>query len=533
MPARRAPDDSRTASAAQPAGCSQPSHPFRRGLVWFRRDLRCVDHAALHHALAQCETVLCVFVFDPDLLEPLARAPDRAGHRRVAFLHGCVAALDAALAVSGNRLIVQHGRAVESLASLVETLGIDALFYNRDYEPAAIARDEAVTARLQALSCVCFDFKDQVIFERGEVLTAQGQPFSVFTPYKNAWLRRLTPADLAPRDVVLRAAPAAEPTAAATMPTLAQLGFDAAPETPPLAPGSAAAEALLDDFLARLDDYHVRRDFPAVRGPSYLSAHLRFGTVSIRTLAACAHQRMLAGSRGAETWLSELIWREFYMMILAHHPRVAAGESFKPEYDRIRWAEGTAAEEAFAAWCAGRTGYPLVDAAMLQLNTTGYMHNRLRMVTASFLCKDLGIDWRRGEAYFAARLTDHDFAANNGGWQWASSSGCDAQPYFRIFNPVTQSTRFDPQGKFIRRYLPQLAKLPDRDIHAPWAASATVLAEAGVKLGKDYPYPLVDHAEARQQTLERYQVVKATSGPPQEAKRPVRNSGKHAGSSQG
>lgn len=499
MPARPDSDDTRTTAT---------SRTFRRGLVWFRRDLRCVDHTALHHALLQCETVFCVFVFDPDLLEPLACSPDQAGHRRVAFLHGCVAALDTALASLGNRLIVLHGRAVESLATLVETLGIDALFYNRDYEPAAIARDRAVTEHLQALSCVSFDFKDQVIFERDEVLTAQGQPFSVFTPYKNAWLRRLAPADLAPREVALHPTRAVAALASG-MPTLAQLGFGGDPEPLHLAPGSEAADALLDDFLTRLDDYQARRDFPAVRGPSYLSAHLRFGTVSIRTLAACAHQRMLAGSRGAETWLSELIWRDFYAMILAHHPGLVTGESFKPEYDRIRWAHGIAAEEAFAAWCTGRTGYPLVDAAMLQLNTSGYMHNRLRMVTASFLCKDLGIDWRRGEAYFAARLTDYDFASNNGGWQWAASSGCDAQPYFRIFNPVTQSTRFDPQGKFIRRYLPQLARLPDRHIHAPWTAPASVLAEAGVVLGDNYPHPLVDHAQARQLTLERYQVVKS------------------------
>ena len=494
MPTHPAPHDPRT------------TRPFRRGLVWFRRDLRCIDHTALHHALGQCETVFCVFVFDPDLLEPLSRAPDQAGHRRVAFLHGCVTALDAALAAHGNRLIVRHGRTAETLATLVETLGIEALFYNHDYEPAAMARDQAVSARLQDLGCASFDFKDQVIFERDEVMTAQGKPFSVFTPYKNAWLRRLAPADLAPREVTLRPVPG-DPHA--DVPTLAQLGFAGEPEPLHLAPGSDAAHALLDTFLTRIDEYHVRRDFPAVRGPSYLSAHLRFGTVSIRTLVACAHQRMLAGSRGAETWLSELIWRDFYMMILAQHPRLAEGASFKPEYERIRWADGPETEAAFAAWCAGRTGYPLVDAAMLQLNATGYMHNRLRMVTASFLCKDLGIDWRRGAAYFAARLTDHDFAANNGGWQWAASSGCDAQPYFRIFNPVTQSTRFDPQGKFIRRYLPQLAKLSDRDIHAPWLASADRLAAAGVKLGETYPHPLVDHAEARQQTLERYQVVKA------------------------
>lgn len=490
------------------APVTAPSRAFRRGLVWFRRDLRAVDHTALHHALAQCEEVWCVFIFDPALLEPLARAPDQGGHRRVAFLHGCVTALAEALAEAGSQLIVRHGDPVDVLADLVKTCSIDALFYNQDVEPTARARDNAVVARLRTQSCPGFSFKDHVIFDADEVLTAQGQPYSVFTPYKRAWLRSLTPTDIAPRVVDLRPVTDAP---RGPVPTLKELGFDHGVGPPTVDPGSEAAGALLDDFLERIDDYHNRRDFPAARGPSYLSAHLRFGTVSIRTLVAGAYQRMLTGSHGAETWLSELIWRDFYAMILAHHPRLASGESFKPEYDRIRWEDGPNADAAFKAWCTGQTGYPLVDAAMRQLNQTGYMHNRLRMVTASFLCKDLGIDWRRGEAYFAARLTDFDFASNNGGWQLAASSGCDAQPYFRIFNPVTQSLRFDPQGKFIRRYVPELAALPDKALHAPWTASATVLAAAGMTLGHDYPLPLVDHAMARQRTLERYQVVKSVA----------------------
>jgi deoxyribodipyrimidine photo-lyase len=218
---------------------------------------------------------------------------------------------------------------------------------------------------------------------------------------------------------------------------------------------------------------------------------------------------MQGGSRGAEVWLSELIWRDFYHQVLHHHPHVV-GASFKPAYDAIRWEHGKHAEELFAAWCEGRTGYPLVDAAMHQINQTGYMHNRLRMVVASFLTKDLGIDWRRGEAYFALHLNDFDLAANNGGWQWAASIGCDAQPYFRIFNPVSQSEKFDPEGKFIRRYLPQLAKLPDKLIHAPWLARPVDLAAAGVGLGRDYPLPVVAHDAARARTLERYAVVKAS-----------------------
>jgi deoxyribodipyrimidine photo-lyase len=229
--------------------------------------------------------------------------------------------------------------------------------------------------------------------------------------------------------------------------------------------------------------------------------------VSIRQLARLAHQRREGGSRGAEVWLSELIWRDFYHQILHHHPRVV-DHAFKPDYDRIKWEHGKHADELFKAWCEGRTGYPLVDAAMHQLNQTGYMHNRLRMVVASFLTKDLGLDWKRGEAYFALHLNDFDLAANNGGWQWAASSGCDAQPYFRIFNPVSQSEKFDAQGRFIRRYLPQLAALPDAALHAPWLARPVDLVAAGVTLGKDYPLPVVDHAAAREKTLARYAVVK-------------------------
>jgi deoxyribodipyrimidine photo-lyase len=227
--------------------------------------------------------------------------------------------------------------------------------------------------------------------------------------------------------------------------------------------------------------------------------------VSIRTLARLAHEISLQpDGLGAATWLSELIWRDFYFMILSHHPRLAGGASFKQEYDGLRWEQGPAADAAFAAWCEGRTGYPLIDAAMLQLNRTGYMHNRLRMVTASFLVKDLGIDWRRGERYFADQLNDYDLAANNGGWQWAASTGCDAQPYFRIFNPITQSEKFDADGRFIKRYLPQLAKLPAKWVHAPWLAGAQKLAAFGVVLGEDYPAPIVDHAQARARTLARF-----------------------------
>jgi deoxyribodipyrimidine photo-lyase len=239
-----------------------------------------------------------------------------------------------------------------------------------------------------------------------------------------------------------------------------------------------------------------------------LSVHLRFGTVSIRQLAREAYPRMLAGSPGASVWLSELIWRDFYVQVLHNFAHVGQGHSFKPDYDAISWVHGKHAHKLFDAWCEARTGYPLVDAAMRQINQTGYMHNRLRMVVASFLVKDLGIDWRWGERYFAEHLNDFDLSANNGGWQWASSSGCDAQPYFRIFNPISQSERFDPEGKFIRRYIPELAALPTKDLHAPWLAKPLELQAAEVVIGKTYPAPIVDHAEAREKTLARYAVVK-------------------------
>ena len=454
---------------------------MKNTLVWFRRDLRLFDHAALHHALACSARVYCAFIFDRAILDALP-----AADRRVEFIHDTLAALAAELAAAGGHLIVRHDLAESAIPALADELGVDAVFANHDYEPAAIARDAAVDTALRAAGRRLHTFKDQVIFERSEVLTQGGQPFSVFTPYKRAWLRQLElePAVLAPRTVepAGRLAPGRS-----SLPTLEQLGFQ---RTNLAQLGIGNGPQLFEDFLERIADYGVARDYPAIKGPSYLSLHLRFGTVSVRHLVRTVTGMMARGQagEGGAVWLSELIWREFYMQILYHHPHVVGG-AFKPAYDAIQWESGPEADALFAAWCEGRTGYPLVDAAMLQLNRTGYMHNRLRMVTASFLCKDLGIDWRRGEAYFALHLNDFDLAANNGGWQWAASSGCDAQPYFRIFNPVTQSQKFDPEGKFIKRYLPQLASLDAKAIHLP----------------RD---PIVQHDQARQRTLARYAVVK-------------------------
>ncbi len=294
----------------------------------------------------------------------------------------------------------------------------------------------------------------------------------------------------------------AAPSGASAMPSLESLGFARSNlGLLGVVPGMGGARALLEDFATRAQHYRAARDFPGVKGVSYLSVHNRFGTISIRALARFATR---AKGPGPETWLSELIWRDFYFQVLWHHPHVTRS-AFRPEYDAIRWPGDP---RHFSAWCEALTGYPIVDAAMRQLNHTGYMHNRLRMVVASFLAKDLLVDWRRGEKYFADQLIDFDLAANNGGWQWAASTGCDAQPYFRIFNPVTQSQRFDPQGKFIRRYLPELAQVPDAFIHTPWEMGALDQQAASCRIGRDYPAPIVDHARQREKALALYGKVK-------------------------
>lgn len=470
------------------------SAPITSALVWFRRDLRSEDHAALYHALRAAQKVYCVFIFDTDILAAL---PDRKD-RRVEFIHQSVLALDAGLhALSlraggeGSGLIVRHGAAQDCIPELAWQLGVQKVFTNRDYEPTAIARDQSVAASLDIMGIGFADFKDQVIFETHEVLTQVGKPYSVFTPYKNAWLKKVDDFQLKSYPVEKYAARLACKPSAESIPSLAQIGFESGTwDSLPMPAGSNGAQTLLDDFAPRVARYKMARDFPAVKGVSYLSVHIRFGTVSVRKLARFALQQ---NNEGAATWLSELIWREFYQAILYHFPHVV-NRSFQRACDRIVWDNNP---EYFTAWCEGRTGYPIVDAAMRQLNQTGYMHNRLRMITASFLCKDLGINWREGEKYFADKLNDYDLASNNGGWQWAASTGCDAQPWFRIFNPVTQSRKFDPEGKFIRRYVPELKQLSDKTIHEPWSM-------AGV-----YLPPIVDHAQARERTLLRYGVLKA------------------------
>ncbi|WP_395688271.1 cryptochrome/photolyase family protein [Caenimonas koreensis] len=468
--------------------------------MWFRRDLRAHDNAALHHALRSCRAVQAAFIFDSTILDALPRKD-----RRVEFIRDSVASLDDDLRLlAGNEhagLITRHSNAVAELPALAVELGVQAVFANHDDEPLALARDQLVREALQRAGIAFHTFKDHTIFERQEVLTQAGTPYTVFTPYKRAWLAKAADAfylksyPIAPHAAALAARP--QPMQRA-VPTLAELGFQSTNlRELQIGTGSAGGRGLLNAFADRVSDYAATRDFPALQGASYLGVHLRFGTVSARELARRAYASQAKGDEGAATWLGELIWRDFFFQILANFPHVAgtdhAGANFRPAYDAVQWEEGSHADALFAAWCEGRTGYPLVDAAMAQINRTGYMHNRLRMVVASFLTKDLGLDWRRGERYFALHLNDYELSSNNGNWQWAASTGCDAQPWFRIFNPVSQSRKFDADGTFIKRYLPQLEALGAKAIHEPW--------EHGIK---NYPLPVVKHDEAREKTLKRY-----------------------------
>jgi deoxyribodipyrimidine photo-lyase len=478
----------------------QTQHPEKPALVWLRRDLRLDDQAALYYALKQHERVYVTFVFDRDILDKLPRQD-----RRVEFIRESLVELDEILHEHGGALIVRHGSSREHIPALARELDVGDVYCNRDYEPSAVLRDRDVAETLAKAQIGFLSYKDQAIFEQDEVLTQMGKPFTVFTPYKNAWYKKAT---LAETDFFVRPYPVtrylqhlATSPLATGIPTLAEIGFEPSDLTKiGIVPGVSGARARIEDFFTRIDHYKVARDFPAIKGVSYLSVHLRFGTLSLRELAGRAWRE---GGEGALGWLNELIWRDFYFAILHHFPH-AIGHAFKPAFEAIAWDDNPAWH---AAWCSGHTGYPLVDAAQRQLAQTGWMHNRLRMMSASFYTKDLGLDWRQGEAWFAELLLDFDLSANNGGWQWSSSTGCDAQPWFRIFNPVTQSERFDPQGKFIRRYVPELANVPDKYIHAPWTMPADTQANCGVLIGRDYPAPIVDHAEARQRTLERFKLA--------------------------
>lgn len=453
-----------------------------RALVWIRRDLRLQDHHALSAATQSADQVAVVFVFDPKILDVLEDRDDR----RVVFLHRSLAELKRKLQARGSDLLVRIGDPVEEIPRLMEELGAEVLHVNGDIEPYALQRDQEVRRRVEAVGKAFKTYKDHVIFGPREVVTQSSEPYKVYSPYARAWRARLEPkhyAEFTVRDSVFWPLDDLAERTSLEFPTLESIGFR--DNDLWLEAGEDAAHARLAAFLPKIGAYETARNQFAVEGTSGLSVHLRHGTLSIR---ACVREAIRAGEAG-DKWLSELIWRDFYQMILAEFPHVVQG-AFKREWDAIEWP---GKEEHFLAWAEGRTGFPIVDAAMRCFNATGWMHNRLRMVVAMFLTKDLLVDWRRGEAYFARKLLDFDLAANNGGWQWSASTGVDAQPYFRVFNPVLQSQKFDPDAEFIARWCPELAGFAPSFRHWPHDASTFVQLEANCKLGEDYPHPIVEH----------------------------------------
>jgi len=425
-------------------------------LFWFRRDLRLQDNAGLYAALKAGFPVLPVFVFDTEILDKLEDKADA----RVTFIHQCIEELKSQLQAIGSDMRVLYGSSMECFQELIITYSIDAVYTNRDYEPQAIERDQTIQEFLEANGIALYGFKDQVIFEKNEIAKDDGTPYVVYTPYSKAWKRRLAlePIPHYPSEELMDKYFQTTPFQSMT---LAGIGFQTSSLRFP--PKEIPKE--------RIMRYDKVRDLPAVLGTSRLGIHFRFGTVSIREKAKKA-------AFMNEKYFNELIWRDFYQMILANFPRVVQ-ESFKPKYDFIQWRNDP---EEFEKWCEGKTGYPLVDAGMRELNTTGFMHNRVRMVVASFLCKHLLIDWRWGEAYFAEKLLDFDLASNNGGWQWAAGSGVDAAPYFRVFNPTLQLEKFDKEYEYVKQWVKE------------WGTNS-------------YPKPIVDHAFARNRCLEIYKAA--------------------------
>ncbi|WP_259069999.1 cryptochrome/photolyase family protein [Mucilaginibacter sp. X4EP1] len=424
-----------------------------KGIVifWFRRDLRLDDNAGLYHALKSGLPVLPIFIFDKAILNQLEDKDDA----RVTFIYQTVIAIDKDLQKLGSNLLVLYDTPENAWKKLLSEYNIKAVYTNHDYEPGAKKRDEAIAGLLSKHHISFNTYKDQVIFEKDEIVKDDGKPYTVYTPYNRKWYSKLTP-------FYLKAYPNKKyfdhflKIESFRIPPLKEIGFE-----------KNSLEFPAIHYKELIPDYAEKRDFPAIKGTSHIGLHLRFGTVSIRDLARTAN------TFSQKTWLNELIWREFYMMILYHFPQTT-DHAFRPEYDSIKWVND---ERQFEAWCNGKTGFPLVDAGMRELNATGYMHNRVRMLVASFLSKHLLVDWRWGERYFARKLLDYELASNVGGWQWSAGCGTDAAPYFRIFSPDAQLKKFDPDLKYVKKWVPEYADF-----------------------GK-YPSPIVDHAFARDRCL--------------------------------
>jgi deoxyribodipyrimidine photo-lyase len=463
-------------------------HAMRTAIWWLRRDLRLDDNPAFSTALEQAEQVLPVFTLDEKLLQS-----SYSSERRTAFLLHGLQHLNGELMERGSRLVVRRGDPLAELAGLVHETGAEAIFAEADYSPYARRRDERVAAELplQLLAGV-------TVHPPGTVLKADGKPYTIFTPFSRAW-----------QALPFSGGKSAKVDRLNTPAGIAGLEVNALIDTPEevrFPAGAAAGQRRLAAFIeSRIAAYGEARNQLDLDGTSALSPYLRFGMISARQAVDAArdaaNQAQNSQERNsAHTWLTELIWREFYVHILYHFPHVRK-TAFRTELANIRWKNDP---DEFSAWQTGRTGYPVVDAGMRQLLELGWMHNRARMITASFLVKDLLIDWRWGERHFMQQLLDGDPAANNGGWQWTAGTGTDAAPYFRVFNPTLQGMKFDPRGEYVRRYVPELAHVPDPYIHEPWKMPVDVQRQAGCLIGVDYPQPIVDHSAARKRALERF-----------------------------
>jgi deoxyribodipyrimidine photo-lyase len=455
-------------------------------LHWFRRDLRLTDNTALSAAVAAHDHVIPVYV-----VSTWHGAHRWTGAPRQEFLCGCLASLAQNLEANGGRLIIRSGEANRALLKLAREVGADAIYFNRDPDPFGRAMEGKLTADAEKAGIAVHSFKDIALHERDEVLTGGGTPFRVFTPYSKAWLKLDKPA---PQRTIARLSTPPD-LASEPLPTLATWGLSS--EATIIEPGEAASRKRLSRLLdGPLFEYATRRDIPAEEATSRLSQDLRYGTLSIREIyakcEAATTQATVTQRRSAQIFINELIWREFYLQVLWHWPEVLEHE-FQEAYRGLKWHR---AGDGFASWCAGQTGFPIVDAGMRQLAATGFMHNRVRMIVAMFLTKDLHLDWRAGESWFMQRLVDGEIASNNGGWQWSASTGTDAAPYFRIQNPWAQTSRFDPTGAYIKRWVPELRDVPAKSLCAPPAP--------GLPLAKGYPLPIVDHGRERDVALEMY-----------------------------
>ncbi len=472
-----------------------------RGVVWLRRDLRLQDQPALTAACAECDEVLLLFVFD----EPLLRSR-QFGSSCVTFMVSCLVELADTLAERGLFLQWRRGDQLEEVLRFVKTVKAEVVYWNRDYEPAAIQRDQQVQQALMTRGVAVHTFKDHVVFEAEEIRGATGNPLQRYSAYRARWWAKWQAASppLLPSPLRQRYRRAGTVSPRVVLPTVEELGYQTVPLW--IKPGEKEARRRLRWFLnGPIHRYVEGRNLPAIDGTSKLSPQFRFGTLSARTAVHAALGTLatdgVVSRRDVLTWIDELIWREFFQQVLSAFPQVASSPfRIKNGLPQPRRA-GAKWNRLYTAWCEGRTGYPLVDAGIRQLNETGWMHNRVRMVVASFLIKDLRIDWQSGERYFMQQLVDGDLAANNGNWQWASATGTDSMPGYRVFNPLLQSRKFDPEGAYIRQYARELAAVPADRIHAPHLMTQDEQALAGCRIGRDYPAPIVDHQQARDEYL--------------------------------